>query len=205
METKICRDCHTEKPLTDFYPDKTTKDGYRYECKECCSIHHKIYRKTKERIVNVAYSRQKQNCKFRDHELPTYTLMELKWWMFSQPKFHKMYEEYVASNHNIWMKPSVDRINSDLSYTLDNIQLVTWRENHDNFGKESSKKTKGVNRGAEMQKKPVKQLDLEGNLIKGFSSLTEAHKEIGVGTKDIKKVCNGKRLTAYGYKWEWDK
>jgi hypothetical protein len=33
--TKICSKCLEEKPLTEFYPDKVNKSGYRSHCKEC--------------------------------------------------------------------------------------------------------------------------------------------------------------------------
>ncbi|NOE32495.1 MULTISPECIES: hypothetical protein [unclassified Ruegeria] len=32
---KTCTQCKTEKPATDFYPDKRAKDGLRAACKEC--------------------------------------------------------------------------------------------------------------------------------------------------------------------------
>lgn len=35
MQTKICNKCKQEKSLSDFYKDKTKKDGYRNQCKYC--------------------------------------------------------------------------------------------------------------------------------------------------------------------------
>jgi len=35
METKVCSRCQTEKPLSEFYKKKASKDGYRPECIEC--------------------------------------------------------------------------------------------------------------------------------------------------------------------------
>lgn len=33
--TKTCRKCHTEKPLEDFYDQKSNRDGVASSCKEC--------------------------------------------------------------------------------------------------------------------------------------------------------------------------
>ena len=53
--------------------------------------------------------------------------------------------------------------------------------------------------------KAVLQLDLEGNIIREFSSTIEADKYINNGKRQnhIADVCNGKRKTAYGYKWAY--
>lgn len=51
--------------------------------------------------------------------------------------------------------------------------------------------------------KPVFQLDLEGNILREFSSAIEADRFCSSGKRQnhVSDVCNGKRKTAYGYKW----
>lgn len=52
----------------------------------------------------------------------------------------------------------------------------------------------------------VMQLDLEGNFIKTHESLTKAGKmfnKSGAGRAAIKACCEGKRKTAYAYKWKY--
>jgi superfamily II helicase len=34
-QTKVCRHCGQEKPISEFYPSKKTKDGHDSWCKEC--------------------------------------------------------------------------------------------------------------------------------------------------------------------------
>lgn len=34
-KTKYCGHCHTEKPLDEFYTNKTKSDGFSTYCKEC--------------------------------------------------------------------------------------------------------------------------------------------------------------------------
>lgn len=35
METKICKQCSTEKPIDEFYVNRTLKDGRENICKAC--------------------------------------------------------------------------------------------------------------------------------------------------------------------------
>lgn len=36
--TKVCKQCKTEKLLTEFYKDKSFKNGYRANCKPCKDV-----------------------------------------------------------------------------------------------------------------------------------------------------------------------
>ena len=45
---KICNTCKQIKPLTEFHKDKTRKDGFRNQCKECIKEYQQI---NKERIL----------------------------------------------------------------------------------------------------------------------------------------------------------
>lgn len=51
----------------------------------------------------------------------------------------------------------------------------------------------------------VKQLDLNGNVIRVFDSIREAGRFLGDVRKNahIADVCKGKRKVAWGYKWEY--
>jgi hypothetical protein len=44
--TKTCTACHIEKPFSDFYKDRSNKDGYMYHCKACY-----VYRQKHPTIV----------------------------------------------------------------------------------------------------------------------------------------------------------
>jgi hypothetical protein len=46
---KTCSKCKKEKSLSDFFKQKSNKDGYNNICKECCSVY---WRKPKEEIEN---------------------------------------------------------------------------------------------------------------------------------------------------------
>ena len=62
---------------------------------------------------------------------------------------------------------------------------------------------KGRKRAIKALSKPVIQYALDGSYINEFPSATEAERLLGVKGKHISCCCNGKRKTAYGYKWSY--
>ena len=60
------------------------------------------------------------------------------------------------------------------------------------------------NRSRVPYKKSTAMIDKNTNeTIKVFSSATEAAQYINKNPANIRRVCNGKRKTAYGYKWKY--
>lgn len=41
METKVCKKCGQELPVSEFYTDASSKDGYRTKCKACYKEYQK--------------------------------------------------------------------------------------------------------------------------------------------------------------------
>lgn len=54
-----------------------------------------------------------------------------------------------------------------------------------------------------LNSKKINQYDLEGNLLMSFNSASEAARYLKTTNTHIVNCCNGKRKTAYGYKWSW--
>ena len=53
-DVKICTDCHTKKPLSDFHRNRYTKDGRLNQCKMCRGRKSKVYYK-KTKSFRVEY------------------------------------------------------------------------------------------------------------------------------------------------------
>ena len=51
METKICKKCGRELPLSEFYKHEKHKDGHRNECKECNLQRQKQYREGNKETI----------------------------------------------------------------------------------------------------------------------------------------------------------
>ena len=79
---------------------------------------------------------------------------------------------------------------------VDNLE---WMSNKDNilYGT-------GIKRRSISKQKAIRQLSLEGDLIKVWESAKTIQSELGINRSDICKCCKGRRKTAGGFKWEYD-
>ena len=182
MKIKKCFKCRIDKPITEYYRHKQMLDGYLGKCKECTkkdtkdnpktiSKNENSYDRTEKGVIRVIYKTQKSNSKARGMDLPSYTKEELKDWLYDNG-YKEIYDNYVKSNFDKWMKPSVDRKDDYKSYSLDNIQLGTWKDNqlHQN-----NDILNGLNKSGAICK-PVLQFDINGNLLAEYVSFSSAYR-----------------------------
>lgn len=160
----------------------------------------KNYRRTVPGLLTLIYANQRMTSKKAGRELPAYTKQQLKDWMLSQPNFQLLWNNWVESDFQKELSPSVDRKNNTRSYTLDNIQLVTWKQNL--LNQKHQQKT-----GIYICKvaKAVEQLTLDGVYIQTFASLQMAARSLGKkgSPSNITGACEGRFNKAYGYKWRF--
>lgn len=194
---KKCSRCGAIKPLSDFSPRKDREIGVRSKCKKCTNELTLIYSHSVYGIVTRIYSDQRKTSKHRRHASPKYSKEELRYWLLSQYKFHLLYDSWVNSNFNKYLKPSVDRIDDYKPYSLDNIRLCTWRENLD---KANSDKRNGINNKDSTPVFGISKKD--GNRI-DFVSIQAAQRGTGANQSAISMCCSDKytRKSAGGYSW----
>lgn len=194
---KECTKCHVIQEDTSFRSN-------RMQCRTCEAVYIKLLRQTPEGLVRRIYNNQRMTTRKMGRALPAYTLMELYEWLDTQPKFAELYHSWVAGGNCIEDVPSIDRLDNHKSYSLDNIQVVTWRQNLLN--------QKTQNMGGEYmhtKSKAVRQLTLAGELVDEYPSIAMAIRSIKgwggvkVTVSNVSKVCDGNATTAYGFKWEW--
>ena len=154
------------------------------------------YRITKNGVVNSIFSGQRHASKLRHHSLPTYTLDELRVWCFAQDKFHILYDRWVKSGYERDFKPSVDRIDYRKSYTFDNIQLMTCKENVDKGFREITGRSMW-----EANKRPVQKIH-NGKVIKNLGSIIEAAEDVGVTMQVIHKAIKNNWKSG-GFNWRY--
>jgi len=155
------------------------------------------FRKTKQGVSLVIYQSQKQHSKTRGHNLPTYSLQEFREWLYSQEKFHILFDNWKRLDYQRFYKPSVDRKEDNIGYTMDNIQLMTFRENDlksdkDAFDGKLKRKHRAVN-----------QYTKDGVFVKSYKSMRIAFRETDIHDTCIKDTCKGKQKTAGGFKWKY--
>lgn len=138
---KICKKCNTKKPLEKFLKRKEGVDGYRHECCSCYRERQLLFSRTRLGMSGNIYRDQKKDSKRRGHPSPSYTLEELREWLFAQVNFEVLYIRWTMSNYNKYERPSIDRLDESQGYYFGNIQLMTWGENNQK-GYDSRKKNK---------------------------------------------------------------
>lgn len=195
--TKQCNTCNIIKPSSEFYKRKDRLNGLTSNCKSCAKARTASYFRTKIGVISKIYNSQKQSSKHRSHHLPTYTLNELREFLLSKELFHEIYDTWVGSGYMKMLVPSVDRIDDYKSYTIRNIQIMTWRENKNKYDID---KIHGVNKKSIVS---VLQFSLDNKYISTYHSLAEAERITKIHHSNISNACQGKRNQAGGFKWKY--
>ena len=155
------------------------------------------YARSKKGLVSKIYGNQKLSSKRRGNNAPTYSKIELKEWLYSQPLFHLLYDNWKRLDYQKNYVPSVDRKDDYIGYTLDNIQLMTWKENnekgHAEFNSGKNKKKTRV----------VYQFNLDGSFVDEYYSLKEATRHTDTRVGSISNCCSGRTKSAGGFRWSY--
>ena len=156
------------------------------------------YHKSKKGLTSKIYSHQKSHSKTRSHAPPEYTSKELREWLFSQHKFHELYNSWKLSGYIKNKRPSVDRVDDDIHYRFGNIELKTWEENNK---KGHSNRKAGISTQGSLCSAVV-QINLCGNVVAEYISQQKAFRQTGISQSNIGECCRGIRGTAGGYEWK---
>ena len=158
---KQCFKCLIIKPLSDFYKHPQMPDGTVNKCKECNKTENKsnwhlrredklAYDKNRhrfsiQRLFNHRYYGIVHRCEVGRSKRHYFVegksyLSKKEWeeWCYetsNYKKFIEIYNNWVKSNFENKLSPSVDRIKNNKSYTKDNIQWLTKSENCQKFNK----------------------------------------------------------------------
>ena len=197
MKTKKCNgECGKKKPISEFYENKQTKDGFFSSCKGCVSKQKMATRKTKRGLLAKIYDGQNLTSKRRGDPPPSYSFDWLFEWAMAQRLYHNLFKFYVDSGYDKWLKPSVDRINDYDYYHEGNIQLTTWRENHN---KCRANQLDGINNKTNIK---TYQCFPNGDVFMEYHSVRSAERKTGIAASNICAAIKGTRQkTAGGYIW----
>jgi len=156
-----------------------------------------MWKRTKKSLVTAMYFGQRTRSTLRGHHQPTYTKEELRDWLFSQKLFHILYDNWKRLDYQKNYIPSVDRINDYIGYTMDNIQLMTWKENR---AKHDKDRKEGINN---KMNKAVRKYTKDGYFIEEYYSISEAGRANGINISNIARCCKYKRESAGGFVWRY--
>lgn len=196
-QTKICTKCAQELPISSFYKSGCCgKFGVISICKKCSNAEGFYYRRLKEGLVTKIYLSQKRHSMLRGHSSPTYTRDELFAWLLNQPGFHVLYDKWVESGYDRWSIPSCDRISSLKSYSLDNLQIGTFKKNVDNESDE-------IMRGVIGRATSVIGTSKSTGISVKYISAREAMRKTGINNAKIGQCCLGHRKSAGSHTWRF--
>ena len=127
---KICCRCKEEKDLKDFNKQKRTKDGYRYECKECQRVYYKNNReKELKRCAKYRLNNREKLSKYRLNNRERYLINLYKKNDKDKNRENDLTVEWFKEN--ITNKPCLycgntkrigaDRIDNTKGHTKDNV------------------------------------------------------------------------------------
>lgn len=197
--TKICKRCNQEKPLNQFTKSAQNKDGHINECKPCKVNYVREHYRTILGRMSYIFLGQLRSSKDRGHPPPSYSKKELITWGDSQ-NIASLMVAWKLSEYSKDLAPSVDRLNPDLPYSLENIRLVPWKDNNDK-AYEDRKACRHITK----QNRKVRQRTLDGSIVAEYGSIANASRSTGIARVPINAVCSGKHhcKTAGGFLWEY--
>ena len=155
------------------------------------------YRKTPKGVLTNLYSKMQERNIKRGYGILPFSLSELHEIYLNDKNFLCIFKKWEEGNYRTELKPSFDRINPTIGYTLENIEIKTWGENRKKADWEKSF----------IYTTPVVMLDKNGTVIREFGSTKEASLITGFSQSGITACCQGRYSQTNGYifKYRGDK
>lgn len=159
---KQCFVCKNIKKLTEFYKHPDMPDGTVNKCKECNKKENKEnwwlkreekraydmyrHRYSVNRIFSHRFNGIKERCEKGGTNGRKYKVTGSKYiskqefinWCYKEENYKKficLYTNWVNSNFDEKLSPSIDRIDNEKSYILSNIQWLSKSENCKKYNK----------------------------------------------------------------------
>ena len=145
---KECTNCKETKKLEDFHKKSSNLDGLEYNCKVCANKKSRDRRNSNNNIVTKVYertlkgklvrtyrnmlSRVKGVLKNKSHlyeGLEILSKEDFYKWSLNNEEYIKLFNNWVDSDYELKVSPSIDRKDTSKGYTINNIRWITFSEN----------------------------------------------------------------------------
>jgi hypothetical protein len=215
MIIKICVRCAIEKELTEFSKQKKGKLGTTSDCKECRRKIGKEYYKKNKKKVNKKHNDYYQHNKkkllklnknhHKKHKAKfpwKYIFKNIKDRCTNKNRSHYKYYGgrgikclitelevkflWFRDKAYLMVKPSIDRINNNGDYCIENCRFLPMKEHQ-----------------LKDKKKQIIQFDLQGKFIREWDSLKEAGESLSISGGDLSNCLHGKFKQMGGFKWKF--
>jgi len=198
MNDKICEKCKASTKLENFPKIKRCISGFSNRCKKCIAKNNRDYRRKKDKLAILRYNQISGCFKRRNLEPHNFTRKEFIEWFNNNPKLDSLYRNWVDGGFIKDSSISIDRLDDYKPYSLNNIRLVTWKENNEKGKKD---RRNGINN---KHSKALIQLGENGDFIEKYPSISFASRKTGISKGNIVSTCKNVRLSAGGFKWKYD-
>ena len=128
--TKQCNYCNKIKPINNFTIKRSNKDGYFNICKSCKKDNDIQYARSINGVMTKCYNAHRSRAKSEDYQI-AYTKQQLIDWFADQEHLIEIYERWVDHDYNRDYYPSVSKIDKHKRYSINNIQLLGWKDKLD--------------------------------------------------------------------------
>ena len=156
-----------------------------------------INNKEYKNAIKKRYYNQKQAAKKNKLSSPEYSLQEFSDFLNNKTDFKQLYIRWNADKKRE-LSPVVMRKHPYRKYKLDNLKVITRAKQQKLTGQQC---VDGLNN---KKNKSINQLDMQGNLIFNFHSLSEAERETNIAQSNITHCAQGKLSHAGGYIWQYN-
>ena len=129
-KTKECSKCFVDRPLSEFYKDKSKPDGHRPDCKTCL-MSYQLGHKVEKSQYNKKYNNLnpwKRIIGNINHRINTVDKKIAPYYKDKGIKNYLTKEDieflWKRDNASMMLNPEIDRKNSDNDYILENCQFI---------------------------------------------------------------------------------
>lgn len=145
---KKCSVCKIDKKLEDFHKKSSNIDGLDYGCKKCANKKIRDRRKSNNNLTTKNYektlkgklvrtyrnmlSRVKGILKNKAHLYEGLEILSKEGfydWSLKNPDYISLFNNWVESDYNLKLCPSIDRVDPSKGYILENMRWVTFEFN----------------------------------------------------------------------------
>ena len=121
---KKCSSCNLEKSFFEFYKSKLTKDGLDCYCKGCNGKYSRENTRKRRLLYpeDFKYRKMSDRAKDKGYQLDFY-LEQFRWWYNLEPKKCTYCDNEDPGRFGEF---TIDRKDSNLQYSLQNICLSCW-------------------------------------------------------------------------------
>ena len=126
--TRTCTKCKREKGADEFYNNAASPDGLTTRCDVCILQLTNAYNRSARGLALKKYRDMQKRCENADGKHPSYAHVRLQ---ITREDFLKWavprIQDFLIANPGL--RPSVDRINPDLGYYVENMRIISVDDN----------------------------------------------------------------------------